>query len=484
LRQLLQGDDAEQRLDQRLRSALGYFAGQQSVSPGTRIGPWRVLRSIGQGGMAEVCLAERADGAFERQVALKLLWPGLVHDRAAELVRQERQMLAQLDDPRIAQLLDGGVTESGQPWLAMEFIDGVPIHVHCREQALALPERLRLCIEVVEAVGSAHRQWIAHGDIKPANVLVTTTGQVKLLDFGIGRLLGEASEGTGGEARWRALTPAWASPEQASGHAPTPASDLYQLGLLLQGLIEDRLPAGGRRRRELEAIKACALAESPAQRYASCAALAADLRAWLDHRPVRVMAGQRGYRLRCLLRRRWPLLSALAGLTLLAGLLVEQQWRYSRNLAERHATNAAVLGFLQDLLDRSNPRLSHDEALLSSGMLVEAAAGLENQLADQPAAKVAILNTLGRIHRTRHELLLSRQRYQQALDLARQQALRAEIDVALDGLANVGIWSGDYAQSEALLRELIETRLEAGRDAADIASARLQLADLLHSRGD
>lgn len=484
LRQLLQDDDGERRLDDRLRSALSHFAGQQSVSPGTRVGAWRILRSIGHGGMAEVCLAERADGAFERQVALKLLWPGLVHERASELVRQERDLLARLDDSRIAQLLDGGVTDSGQPWLAMEFIDGVPLNAYCQRQQLPLAARLTLFIDVIEAVHSAHRQWIAHGDIKPANVLVTAAGKVKLLDFGIARLWDESRDEGASTARWRAWTPNWASPEQARGDAPTPASDLYQLGLLMQELIDQQLPRGGRRRHELLAIIDTARHEDPQQRYSSAAIMAEDIRAWLAQRPLRMLAGQRGYRLRCLLRRRWPLIGALGGLLLLGVVLGQQQWRHSRVLAERHATNAAVLGFLQDLLERGNPRLSHDEALLSSSLLTEAAAGLEQQLGDQPAAMVAILNTLGRIHRTRNELLPARQRYQRALELARQEGLLDAQDVALDGLATVGIWSGDYAQSEALLRELIQNRQQNARGRREIASARLQLADLLHSRGD
>ncbi|MEO1171867.1 MAG: serine/threonine-protein kinase, partial [Myxococcota bacterium] len=321
LRRLLAEEADDTRLHHHLESALRFLAKQESLASGTELGPWRIVRPIGRGGMAEVYLAERADGAFERQVALKVLWPGLVTPGAEEQVRQERQILANLEDPRIADLVDGGVSHDGRPWLAMERVEGRPITEACRDRPLK--DRVALLIQVAEAVASAHRQLVVHGDIKPSNVLVTEAGQVRLLDFGIGRLLGGGSGDTAGRSdpggapggapgrpRWRALTPSSSSPEQRAGHPPTPSSDIYQLGLLMGAVLEGARRGSARKGHELAAIEGRATAAAPKDRYAGADRFAADLSAFDAQRPVAALEGGATYRLRCFARRRWGALTA------------------------------------------------------------------------------------------------------------------------------------------------------------------------------
>lgn len=484
LRELLDSEAQDQRLDLSLLSALSYLSGQSELEPGTRIGPWALVRLLGRGGMAEVYLAERADGAFEGQVALKLLWPGLVSDRSDQLVRQERQILASLTDPRIASLRDGGVTENGRPWLAMEHVEGCPITDDCRQRKLSLDHRLQRFIDVVDAVASAHRKLVIHGDIKPANVLVTESGQVKLLDFGIARLLGERPDASNSDASWEAHTPGYASPEQQHGQPLTPASDIYQLGRLLAKLVED-LPGSGRRRhREIQAIINQASAVDPEARYRSANHFLADLKALLDHRPVSALRAGPGYRLQCLLRRRWPAIGVSGILILVGSAMLTQQWIQARELARRHEANNAVLGFLEDLLQQSNPHQANGPALISGELLKQATEQLDERLGTLPTAQARMLNTLGQIHLARNELLLARQRHGEALALARRHGLDDALDRSLDGLASVGIWSGDYDRSEGLLRELLDRREQRGRSTPELSATRLKLADLLHSRGD
>jgi serine/threonine-protein kinase len=224
-----------------LAAALADEADRGSAMP-ERCGHWQLLGELGRGGMAEVFLAERREGAAVQRAAVKVLHVGTAPDLAVRFA-QERRILASLDDPRIARLFDGGELADGRPWLALELVDGERIDLWCDTQRLDLPARLRLLRDVAGAVHSAHRALVVHRDIKPANVLVTRTGHVKLLDFGIAKSLPAdtgAAEATRTQAR--ALTPRYASPEQLLGRAVTTASDVYQLGLLLVELVAGVAP--------------------------------------------------------------------------------------------------------------------------------------------------------------------------------------------------------------------------------------------------
>ena len=211
-------------------------SGLPSDRHGERIGPWRILSPLGRGGMGEVFLAERADGAFERRVALKLLKRGLDSDEIVARFLAERRILARLDHPGIAQLVDGGLAPDGRPYFALELVLGQPITEWCAERRLALEDRLRLVLEVVTAVDFAHRNLVVHRDLKPSNILVTAAGQAKLLDFGIAKLLG-SDDDDATRTGARMLTRRYAAPEQLAGEPVTTATDVHALGLLIWELV-------------------------------------------------------------------------------------------------------------------------------------------------------------------------------------------------------------------------------------------------------
>lgn len=222
------------------------FRGEESAfAPGQRIGPYRILRELGRGGMGLVFLAVRADDAYQKQVAIKLVSPNPLQPELVRRFRRERQILADLDHPNIARLLDGGTTEQGWPYVVMEYVEGIPLTHYCWVNQLALSRRLQLFLDVCAAVQYAHQNLIIHRDLKPANILVTQAGVVKLLDFGIAKLLKpERQQATAYETQSGVLmmTPEYASPEQMRGDALTTASDVYSLGVLLYELLTGHLP--------------------------------------------------------------------------------------------------------------------------------------------------------------------------------------------------------------------------------------------------
>ncbi|MBL0164324.1 MAG: serine/threonine protein kinase [Xanthomonadales bacterium] len=260
---------------------------------GDSIGSYRIIDELGRGGMAIVFRAERADGEYEQQVALKWMLDSHADPATAELFRRERQSLANLNHPHIARLLDGGRTADGRPWFAMELIEGLPLDQHCIDQSLPVVQRLRLFLQVCAAVAFAHARGLIHRDIKPSNVLVDAESQVKLLDFGIAQLLGE-DDGL----VVRAYTPGFASPEQGRRETLTVASDIYQLGRLVESMLRPQRQAPatlvdataigaaseaaaqrGSLPVDLDAIIAMSCSEQASARYATADALAHDIRA-------------------------------------------------------------------------------------------------------------------------------------------------------------------------------------------------------------
>ncbi|MEM1042724.1 MAG: serine/threonine-protein kinase, partial [Bacteroidota bacterium] len=224
------------------------------VRPGAldaRVGPYRLVEEAGRGGMGTVYRAERADGAFEQTVALKLLPPGLASAGSAERFRAERQILARLEHPHVARLLDGGVTGAGAlgretPWLAMEFVDGTALTAYAEQAQISVEARVRLFLQVCEAVAYAHRNLVVHRDLKPSNILVAETErgepQVKLLDFGIAKLLEDDSSEALKQTGMQVMTPEYAAPEQVRGEAVTTATDVYALGVVLYELLAGQRP--------------------------------------------------------------------------------------------------------------------------------------------------------------------------------------------------------------------------------------------------
>jgi len=336
-----------------------------------RIGPYRIVRELGRGGMGRVYLAEQEGADFRRQVALKVVSPGGGGGDLDRRVRDERRILAGLEHPGIARFYDAGQVPGGAWYLALEYVEGSDLLAHVRDRGLDVHERLRLLLDVLDAVAYAHSRGVVHRDLKPGNIQVGADGRPRLLDFGIAKLI-EADPGapvTLTRTEHRALTPAYASPEQFRGERVTPASDVFSLGVVLYELLtgvrpfapgarspteveravlgEDpaspssalrRPPTGpgdppttaappaatgvGGARRDLDAICLKALAKSPDARYASAAGLADDLRAWLAGRPVSARGGGLVYRLARQLRRHRGQLTTAAALAVAAGALL------------------------------------------------------------------------------------------------------------------------------------------------------------------
>ncbi len=357
-----------------------------------RIGPYAIDRLLGRGGMGAVYLAHRVDGQFEQQVAIKLIDLPLATDHFRERFRQERQILAGLQHPLIARLLDGGVTESGDLYLAMEYVDGVPIHRFCQEKGLTVRQRLALFKRVCQAVQYAHQNLVVHRDLKPDNILVAEDGAPRLLDFGTAKLLSPSQQGANSEFTrqgYQSFTPQYASPEQVLGNPITTASDVYSLGVLLYLLLTGTLPyelkefttaemvrvicheaprkptaAVGSDQRldaDLEAIILKALRQEPPERYPTAEQLASDVQAYLRGQPVTARRGTLRYRASKFARRNRLALAAagLVALTLVGG-VAGVLWQARVANAERRKAEARSA----DLRQLSNSLLSElDEAI-------------------------------------------------------------------------------------------------------------------------
>jgi non-specific serine/threonine protein kinase/serine/threonine-protein kinase len=325
-----------------------------SPDAGGSFGPYRVVGELGEGGMGVVHLAERSDGQFTRRVAIKRVGSTAPRIDLLRRFRDEREILARLDHPNIARLLDAGIDDAGVPYLVMEHVEGAPVTTYCRERALAVRPRLELFLKVCGAVQHAHQNLVIHRDIKPANILVTPGAEPKLLDFGIAKLMDEARAGDPTRTMDRAFTLDFASPEQVRGEPVTTASDVYSLGVLLYELMADARPyethglslpeavrlvcetvppppsraAPAERRGELvgdlDNIAQKALHQEPAGRYATAAALADDIRRHLDGFPVRARPDGRAYRMAKFLRRHraGAAAAAVALIGLVSGLAV------------------------------------------------------------------------------------------------------------------------------------------------------------------
>ncbi len=398
-----------------------------SEAPGDLVGPWRLLRELGRGGMGRVWLAERADGLFERQVALKLpryrsvdLGPSLAArwaQRLAERMAGERRIAARMVHPHIAHLHDAGIDAQGWPYLVIEAVIGLPLLAHAAQHHLDRASRLRLLLQACAAVAHAHAHLVVHRDIKPSNLMVDEEGRLKLLDFGIARLLDAepaaavAADGGSGDASSAELrrthTPGYAAPEQMRGEPATTATDQYALAVVAHELLTGVLPtpAAGDASppslspalgRDLATVLRRALQPRPADRFSSVERLADELQRVLALRPLRSEPGPLSHRLRLLLRRRrWPLAgAALASVAVLgaATLLLQQQARVQAG-EERTAQARA---FLFELLQNAEPRQGQRaQDITGPQMLLAARERADTAFAGQPALRGDVLVQLG-----------------------------------------------------------------------------------------
>ncbi len=419
---------ADPKVDGAIAGSLALFAAGDG--PPQRLGPYRILREIGRGGMATVYEAARDDREFERRVAVKVLRRGMDTADIVRRLRRERQILANLDHPNIARLLDGGSTPDGRPYVVMEHIDGEPIDQYCLSRGLDLRRRLELFRQICGAVHFAHRSLVLHRDIKPSNILVTAEGVPKLLDFGIAKILQEDDQDESGTIEMtatglRLLTPEWASPEQVRGEPLSTASDVYSLGLVLYLLaigerayrVDTRRPAeiervvcetapkNPGRGDDLDVIILAALRKEPSRRYASAEQLGEDVRRYLENLPIAARKDNLGYRARKFVRRHRLAVAAMVAvfLTLLvAALITSHQARVAgeeRRKAEENLARAEqVATFLTDIFEESDPGEARGRSLTAREVLDQGVRRMRFSLHGDPGLRADLLGTMGRVY--------------------------------------------------------------------------------------
>ncbi len=461
------------------------------------IGPWRLISEAGHGGMGAVYLAERVDGQFEQRVALKLVRnPLALDDHLLRRFREERRILAGLEHPNIARLLDGGVTAEGAPWFAMEYVAGRPITEYARLHHLSIAARIRLMLAACEAVQYAHQKLVVHRDLKPSNLLVTEGGQVKLLDFGIARLLADDADDDAANppTDTRLMTLTYASPEQVRGDAITVASDIYSLGVILfelltgqtphsrngrtayevaQSIVEDEAPLpssigpsidGRWLRGDLDSIVLTALRKDARLGYPSVAALSDDLRRYLDGRPVLARGTAPLYRVRRLLRRHRLAVTAgsIAVTSLFFGLTVSvaqaRRADLERDAARREADRAEqVAAFLANIFHLANPNVALGDTITIATALDSAAKWLDRDLASAPGARADVAWTLGGIFGALGRSDAHRRLMDTVLAIQEREygPTDPRLGVTLTALAEAMRGEGQLAGSEPLLRRAL-----------------------------
>ena len=532
----LQAERYFEAAQQRLAGTADALTSRADTVVGGRVGPWRVEAEVGRGGMGAVYRAVRADGAFEQTAALKLVRPGLA-DALADRFRTERQILATLTHPGVARLLDGGVTDDGRPWLAMEYVDGEPITAYCDRHRLGIGERLALFVEMCDVVAYAHRSLVVHRDLKPSNVLVTAgpPRQVKLLDFGVATLLADGPASVTGSGV-RPYTPGYAAPEQILGLPVTTSTDVYALGVLLSELLTGRRPYSAsttpalveravlesdavppsqaltalapteapaleeraalrastgpalrrRLRGDLDRIVLKALCHEPEQRYSSAEALARDVQRHLDGQPVEARPPSKRYRLERFVRRhRVGVAAGSAAVLALALALAAALWQ-GRVAAQERDRAELVASFLTDLLGEFDPNEaggSFDPVTV----LDQAVRRAESEAGHPPSVQARIYDSAGQIYQNYAQFEEADRLLRRALALRTRVYGRDHPDVAesLEHLAQLCAVRGDHAKADSLYRQALALYERAGlRGSVEAATSVRGLGLVRRAQGD
>lgn len=456
---------------------------QQEQGPPLQIGPFRLLRRLGRGGMGEVWLAERADGAFAQAVALKRVRDGVLSPDLARRFVRERQILARLQHPQIAHLVDGGVGSDGRPWLAMEYVDGERIDDWCATHRLTVEQRVRLFVGVCDAVSFAHRNLVVHRDLKPANILVDAEGRPRLLDFGIARLLDP--QHTDRTQTITAMTPAYAAPEQREGGDITTATDVYQLGAVLRELVGAAPDGASVLRGDLARILDKACESLPSARFAGVAMLAADLGDWVERRPLRSGLGSRRQRMRRMAWQwRWPLAMTVAVL-LAVGTGVVLALREARAKAREAEVSRQTTQFMVSLFKGADPTVARGASLSAQDLLDQGNARLHGSTRLPSAVRARLLRTVADSYVALGHYERALETAQEALDLRRAEGDPGDIADSLDQVGNIFRLKAEYARAEALLREALSMRRAAlPADDPAIIDSMTHLAALEGAQGD
>ncbi len=495
-----------------------------------QIGRYRIIREIARGGMGQVFLAERADGEYQQKVALKLLHTDLDSENMQRRIRIERQILATLNHPNIARLIDGGVIESStipgkqQPYLVMEYIEGVSIKEYCDKKNLSVQDRLKLILKVAEAVHYAHRNLVIHCDIKPSNILVTDEGEIKLLDFGISRLLTDDSNSiqqfsTRTIRHW--MTPEYAAPEQIRGEKVTTSTDVYQLGILLYELVTGHRPfdRNGKSihtlerailedeplkpslrmktksvsiflRNDLDAIIMKTLRKEPDARYVSASALIADIHRYLSGQPVQARRGKVGYRTVKFIRRHRAGVLATASIVILALILITfytQRLSVERDRAVIEAGKAEQISeFLMGLFEASRPERARGEEVTARDLLVQGVERAE-QLQDQPEIQARMFSVIGKTYHRFGMYDEAEELYERALEIREDLFGRTHEQIA-ESVNDLGVLMrarGNYDAAEQYLRRAVDMRRRLFKtDHNDLAISIEELGRVLRDKGE
>ena len=499
--QLLAADESAERFDGGIDAARGQAAAawasrDDGEAAQARVGPWRVLRELGRGGMGVVLLAERADGQFEQRAALKIIKRGMDTEAVHARFLRERQILARLEHPHIARLLDGGIADDGRPYFAMEYVDGEPLLRYAAQCELSVAKRIALFCDICAAVQFAHGQLVIHRDIKPSNILVTAGGEAKLLDFGIAKLLDDSQGGDTQtmDALHRPLTPAYAAPEQLAGGAVSTATDIYSLGVVLFELltdkrpfdlgddtdreaarrafdsttttplpsraVDDTAPATARHLRgDLDTIIVTAMQRDPSRRYTTAEALARDLERYLAGQPISARRDSVRYRVgKFVARHRLGVTAATLGVMMLVAALVFAVWQ-AHEKSQQALVSQQVTQFLVGIFRGADPSISRGAEVTAKDLLDQGTERLRTDVSVEPNVRARLL---ANIAVTYADLGL----YDRAFPLAEQSlALRrnigaADIDVAesLDALGRIARLKADFAVAEPAIREAVDIR--------------------------
>jgi serine/threonine protein kinase len=526
----------EDLLKEHSEAAEEHFLERSPISPGEvapegrkgqSVGPYTLLSHIGQGGMGSVWLAERSDGRFERRVAVKFLRLALGSHGAAQRFAREGKILGQLAHSHIAELIDAGVTPGGEPYLVLEYVEGEPIDEYCDQRARTVEARLRLFLDALDAVAAAHTQLVVHRDIKPSNILVRNDGQVKLLDFGIAKLLADPE--TPAQASLVtleagvALTPRFAAPEQLAGKQITTATDVYALGVLLYELLTGRHPAGAATQSTAELVKAIvetepprlsdavdardedtvrkrgasperlrrilrgdlelivgkALKKSPAERYASVSAFGDDLRRYLRHEPVSARPDAISYRLRKYVRRHRVGVGMAAGLALLlAGFSMIQAIELRRITRERDRADR-IADFMTGIFKVSDPDERVGRAVTAREILDKAANDISSGLSTDPELQTQMLHVMGRAYLNLGLFAQAERLFRQGIQASKASGAaesRETLNTTHD-LAWAVFQQGRVTEAQDIERRLLETqRRLMGPDHPDTLATMEELA--------
>ncbi len=536
---LLSAGERSHRVERVVRGGFELAASAPREEAVVNIGPYRVVREVGRGGTGVVYLAER-EGEVRQRVAVKVIKRGMDTDEILDRLRRERQILADLEHPNIARLIDGGSTQDGRPYFAMELVEGETLEAYCDRRQLSIEDRLRLFMSVCGAVQYAHQKLIIHRDLKPSNILVTADGLPKLLDFGIAKLLAP-SEHPRTMTGVQMLTPEYASPEQLRGQVLTTATDVYSLGVILYRLLTGRPPyrlddkaysemeqlvctaeatrpsavvaspdllsaadlaaqrgirpssLHRRLRGDLDNIVLMAMRKEPERRYPTVGQLADDLGRHLELRPVRARPSSFGYRMSKWVRRYRAVVVAggLATASLVGGLIATT---HQARVADRHRQRAeeqtvraeTVSSFLIELFRLADPGEARGNEVRAREILDRGATKIE-QLAGQEAVQSQLLSTMGQVYKNLGLYQPSADLYERSVEVRRETLGDEHVEVArgLAEHADVLIELGDLDDAEEQLEQaLVVQRRELGERHPDVAMSLDILGVVRFSRGD